>query len=53
MDKGKPHNTAIKSLAFKYIELLSAGKHTQYNESKYLEVLKHRGSSLLEYAVKS
>ena len=55
MEKGKPHNTAIRSLAFKWIRIAFKcwKTRTKYDESKYLEALKHRGSPLLEYAVKS
>jgi transposase len=55
MEKGKPHNTAIRSLAFKWIRIaFSCWKtRTVYDESKYLEALKQRGSPLLQYAVNS
>ena len=55
MEKGKPHNTAIRSLAFKWIRIAFKcwKTRTKYDESKYLETLKYRGSPLLEYAVKS
>ena len=51
--KGKPHNTAIRSLAFKWIRIaFSCWKtRTVYDESKYLQALKQRGSPLLQYAV--
>lgn len=51
--KGKPHNTAIRSLAFKWIRIaFNCWKtRTVYDESKYLQALKQRGSPLLQYAV--
>lgn len=53
MARGKTHNMAIRSLAFKWIRIaFSCWKtHTPYNETKYLESLQKRGSSLLAYAV--
>lgn len=53
--KGKPHNNAIRSLAFKWIRIVfSCWKtKTPYDESKYLEALKRRGSPLLKNAVAS
>ncbi len=55
IEKGKPHNTAIRSLAFKWIRIAFRcwKTYTPYDESKYLETLKERGSPLLAYAVKS
>lgn len=55
MEKGKPHNTVIRSLAFKWIRIAFTcwKTNTPYDESKYLEALKRRGSPLLEYALKS
>jgi len=55
IEKGKPHNTAIRSLAFKWIRIAFRcwKTNTPYNETKYLEALKQRGSPLLEYALKS
>lgn len=51
--KGKPHNTAIRSLAFKWIRIAFKcwKTRTAYDESKYLEALKQRGSPLLQYAI--
>lgn len=53
INKGKPHNTVIRSLAFKWIRIVfrcwKDGK--PYDESKYLEALKKRGSPLLDYAI--
>lgn len=55
MEKGKPHNTAVRALAFKWIRIVFQcwKTHTAYDESKYLETLKLRGSPLLEYAIKN
>jgi hypothetical protein len=53
--KGKPHNTIIRSLAFKWIRILFRcwKNNKPYDESKYLEALRKRGSPLLQFAVKS
>ncbi len=53
--KGKPHNTIIRSLAFKWIRIVFRcwKTNTPYDESKYLEALKHRGSPLLKFAINS
>ena len=53
--KGKPHNTAIRTLAFKWIRIVYRCwvDRKPYDESKYLEALKTRGSPLLEFAVKN
>ena len=53
IEKGKPHNTAIRSLAFKWIRIAFKcwKTKTRYDESKYLEALKSKGSPLLNYAV--
>ena len=52
---GKPHNTIIRSLAFKWIRIVFRcwKTKTPYDESKYLEALKLKGSPLLEFAMKS
>ena len=52
--KGKPHNTAIRSLAFKWIRIAFKcwKEQAPYDESKCLEALKRRGSPLLDYAIK-
>lgn len=52
---GKPHNTIIRSLAFKWIRIAFRcwKNKTPYDESKYLEALKSKGSPLLELAVKN
>jgi len=51
--KGKPHNTVIRALAFKWIRIAFRcwKTRTPYDESKYLKALKKRGSPLLEYAI--
>ena len=53
--KGKPHNTIIRALAFKWIRILFRcwKSNTAYDESTYLEALKRKGSPLLKYAVES
>ena len=51
--KGKPHNTIIRALAFKWIRIAFRcwQTNTPYDESKYLNALKRQGSPLLNYAV--
>jgi len=51
--KGKPHQTIIRSLAFKWIRIVFAcwKSNTPYDESKYLASLKKRNSPLLKFAV--
>ena len=53
--KGKPHNTIIRALAFKWIRILFRcwKKSTAYDESTNLATLKSKGSPLLKYAVES
>ena len=53
--KGKPHNSIIRSLAFKWIRIVFRcwKTNTPYDESKYLEALKRRGSPLLNFAINS
>lgn len=55
ISKGKPHNTVIRALAFKWIRIAFRCWKTSmpYDESKYLKALKQRGSPLLEYAINS
>jgi len=55
ISKGKPHNTVIRALAFKWIRIAYRcwKTNTPYDESKYLKALKRRGSPLLTYAVNS
>lgn len=47
--KGKPHNTIIRALAFKWIRIAFRcwKTNTTYDESTYLNALKKRGSPLL------
>ena len=54
IEKGKPHNTVIRSLAFKWIRIAFKcwKEQVPYDESKYLEALKRRSSQLLNYAIK-
>jgi transposase len=51
--KGKPHQTIIRSLAFKWIRIIFRcwQNGTKYDESTYLKALKKRGSPLLESAL--
>jgi transposase len=53
--KGKPHNTIIRALAFKWIRILFRcwKTKTAYDESTYLEALKSKGSPLLKYAMEN
>ena len=53
--KGKPHNTIIRSLAFKWIRIAFRcwKDNKPYDESKYLQALKQRGSPLLQFAMKT
>jgi len=54
LSKGKPHNTIIRSLAFKWIRIMFKcwKTNTPYDESKYLKALQKQGSPLLNFAVK-
>jgi len=51
--RGKPHNTIIRSLAFKWIRIIFRcwKDNKPYDESKYLEALRRRYSPLLKFAV--
>ena len=53
--KGKPHNTIIRALAFKWIRILFRcwKDHKPYDESKYLEALRRQNSPLLKFAIKA
>lgn len=53
--RGKPHNTIIRSLAFKWIRVVFKcwQDGVPYDDSKYLQALRERGSPLLEFAVKN
>ena len=52
-EKGKPHQTIIRCLAFKWIRIIFRcwQNRMPYDESTYLNALKKRGSPLLEFAV--
>lgn len=51
--KGKPHNSIIRSLAFKWIRIVFRcwKTNTPYDESTYLAALKRRDSPLLKFAI--
>jgi transposase len=51
--KGKTHHAAVRALAYKWIRILWKcwQTRTPYNEVKYLESLRKKGSPLLTYAV--
>ena len=53
--KGKPHNTIIRALAFKWIRIAFRcwKDKTLYDESKYLQALKDRGSPLIKFIAES
>lgn len=55
ISKGKPHNTVIRALAFKWIRIAFRcwKTSTPYDESTYLKALKKRGSPLLKFAAES
>ena len=48
-DQGKTHHAAVRALAFKWIRILYRcwQDRKPYNESTYLNALRHRGSPLL------
>ena len=50
-DKGASHQSAIRALAFKWLRILYRcwQSRTPYDESKYLEALRRRGSPLLKH----
>jgi transposase len=50
--KGKSHQAAVRALAFKWIRIIYRCWQTkiEYSEVKYLEGLRKKGSSLLNYA---
>lgn len=50
--KGKSHHAAVRALAFKWIRIIYRcwQTRTPYNEVKYLESLRKKGSPLLSYA---
>ncbi len=49
--KGASHQTAVRALAFKWLRVLYRcwQSRTPYDESKYLEALRRRGSPLLKH----
>lgn len=49
-EKGSSHQAAVRALAFKWVRILYRcwQTSTPYDESKYLEALRHRGSPLLK-----
>jgi len=55
ISKGKPHNTVIRALTFKWIRIAFRcwKTSTPYDESTYLKALKKRGSPLLKFAAES
>ena len=50
-DKGASHQTAVRALAFKWLRILYRcwQSRTPYDESKYLEALRRRGSPLIKH----
>ena len=53
--KGKSHQAAVRALAFKWIRIIYRcwKTRTVYDEVKYLERLRQKGSSLLNYAAQN
>src|SRR4030095_3221439 len=53
-DKGKPHQAAVRALAFTWIRILYRcwQDRTLYDESTYLPALTQRGSSLMHNPAK-
>ena len=53
--RGKSHNVAVRGLAFKWIRILFRcwQNRVPYDESRYLEALKRRGSPLIHNLAKS
>lgn len=50
--KGKSHHAAVRALAFKWVRIIHRcwQERAAYDEVKYLESLRRKGSSLLSYA---
>ncbi len=50
--KGKGHHAAVRALAFKWVRIIYRcwQTRTAYDEVKYMESLRKKGSSLLDYA---
>jgi transposase len=55
ISNGKPHNTVIRALAFKWIRIAFRcwKTNTPYDESQYLEALKKKNSPLLKFALEN
>ena len=55
ISKGKPHNTVIRALAFKWIRIAFRcwKNRTPYDESTYLKALKKRNSPLLKFSAEA
>ena len=53
--RGKSHQAAVRALAFKWIRIIYRcwQTRTPYDEVKYLEGLRRKGSSLLNYAAQN
>lgn len=53
--KGKSHQAAVRALAFKWIRIIFRcwQTRTAYDEVKYLEGLRQKGSALLNYAAQN
>jgi hypothetical protein len=53
--KGKSHQAAVRALAYKWIRIIYRCWQTNkpYNEVKYLESLRKKGSPLLSFAASS
>jgi transposase len=53
--KGKSHHAAVRALAFKWVRIIFRcwQTRTKYDEVKYLESLRRKGSSLLTYAAQN
>jgi transposase len=54
-EKGKGHHAAVRALAFKWVRIIFRcwQTRTAYDEVKYLEGLRRKGSPLLSYAANS
>lgn len=50
IQRGKKHATAIRSLAFKWIRIMYAcwKNHEPYDESRYISILREKGSKLVD-----
>jgi transposase len=53
--KGKSHHAAVRALAFKWVRIIFRcwQTRTAYDEVKYLENLRRKGSTLLNYAAQN